>query len=59
VVDHFYNGIADWLRYDNQGAVLSSGFRHFNFSLPSAIAKTSVGDRSVSMTAGGVFALIV
>jgi len=58
VVDHFYNGIADWLRYDNQGAVLSSGFRHFNFSLPSAIAKTSVGDRSVSMTAGGVFALI-
>ena len=33
VVDHFYGGIADWLRYDNQGSQLAHGFQHFDFSL--------------------------
>jgi hypothetical protein len=34
VVDHFYNGVADWLRYDNQGSSLASNYRHFDFSVP-------------------------
>src|SRR5579872_6280024 len=34
VVDHFYNGVADWLRYDNVGSVLASSYRHFDFSVP-------------------------
>ena len=33
VVDHLYGGVADYTRYNNQGAVLASGFRHFDFSL--------------------------
>src|SRR5580698_10546302 len=34
VVDHFYRGIADGLRYDNQGSTLASSYRHFNFAVP-------------------------
>jgi hypothetical protein len=55
VVDHFYNGIADWLRYDNQGASLASSYRHFNFSVP---GKRLVGDGMVSAIAASVFAII-
>ncbi len=58
VVDHFYNGIADWLRYDNQGSVLSEGFRHFNFSLASMHPRGIVGDGAVSIFTGVIFAII-
>lgn len=56
VVDHFYSGIADWLRYDNQGASLASSYRHFDFSVPGG--KRLVGDGMVSAITAGVFAII-
>ncbi len=55
VVDHFYNGVADWLRYDNIGSVLASSYRHFDFSVP---GKRLVGDGMVSAIAASVFAII-
>jgi hypothetical protein len=58
VVDHLYGGIADYTRYDSQGAVLASGFRHFNFSLAPAQLRGIVGDGAVSIVAGVVFAII-
>ena len=58
VVDHLYGGIADYNRYDSQGAVLAEGFRHFNFSLAPAGLKGIVSDGSVSIVAGVVFAII-
>ena len=32
VVNHFYHGIADWIRYDTQGSILAPHFRAFNFT---------------------------
>lgn len=58
VVDHLYGGIADYTRYDSQGAVLASGFRHFDFSLAPAQLRGIVGDGAVSIVAGAVFTLI-
>ena len=58
VVDHLYGGIADYNRYDAQGAALAEGFRHFNFSLAPAGLQGIVSDGSVSIVAGVVFAII-
>jgi hypothetical protein len=58
VVDHLYGGIADYNRYDAQGAILAEGFRHFNFSLAPAGLMGIVSDGSVSIVAGVVFAII-
>jgi hypothetical protein len=55
VVDHFYNGVADWLRYDNQGSALASAYRHFDFSVP---GRRLVGDGMVSAFTASVFAII-
>jgi hypothetical protein len=58
VVDHIYQGIADYNRYDAQGAVLAEGFRHLNFSLAPAHLQGIVSDGSVSIVAGVVFAIV-
>jgi hypothetical protein len=58
VVDHIYQGIADYNRYDSQGAILSQGFRHLNFSLAPANLHGIVADGSVSIVTGVVFAII-
>ena len=58
VVDHLYGGIADYTRYDVQGSVLASGFRHFDFSLAPAQLRGIVGDGAVSIVAGVVFIII-
>ena len=58
VVDHLYGGIADYNRYDAQGAALAEGFRHLNFSLAPAGLRGIVSDGSVSIVAGVVFAII-
>jgi hypothetical protein len=58
VVDHLYFGIADYNRYDAQGAVLAEGFRHFNFSLAPAHLHGIVSDGAVSIVTGVVFAII-
>jgi hypothetical protein len=57
VVDHIYQGIADYNRYDAQGAALSEGFRHLNFSLGSN-SQGIVSDGAVSIVAGVVFTII-
>jgi hypothetical protein len=56
VVDHFYHGIADWLRYDNQGATLASSYRHFDFSVPGG--KGLIGSGMVTAIVASVFAII-
>lgn len=58
VVNHFYHGVADWLRYDNQGASLAPGFRHFNFSLAPGNLRGIVNDGSVSIAAAIVFVFV-
>jgi hypothetical protein len=58
VVDHFYHGIADWLRYDGQGSLLAGGFRHFNFSLAPGHLKGIVNDGSVSIVTGAIYTLV-
>ena len=58
VVDHLYQGIADYNRYDAQGTALASGFRHFDFSLAPANLRGIVSDGSVSIVTGVVFAIV-
>ncbi len=58
VVDHLYGGIADYNRYDAQGAALAQGFRHFNFSLAPANLRGIDSDGSVSIVTGVVFAIV-
>jgi hypothetical protein len=58
VVDHFYHGVADWKRYDNQGSLLAPGFRHLDFSLAPGHLRGIVNDGSVSIAAGIVFAFV-
>jgi len=55
VVDHFYGGIADWTRYDSEGAALAVGFRHFDFALGQLHGIVNNG--AVSIIAGAVFAI--
>jgi hypothetical protein len=57
VVDHLYGGIADYNRYDAQGAALAEGYRHLNFSMARG-SQGIVSDGSVSIVAGVVFAII-
>jgi hypothetical protein len=58
VTQHFYHGIADWIRYEHQGANLAPGFRHLNFSLQPGNLRGIVNDGSVSIAAGIVFAIV-
>lgn len=58
VVDHFYHGIADWIRYDTQGGILAPEFRHFDFSTANANLRGIVNDGSVSIAAGIVMAIV-
>ena len=58
VVDHFYHGIADWIRYDTQGSILAPNFRSFNFTLAGSNVRGIVNDGSVSIFAGVVMAIV-
>ena len=58
VVNHLYAGVADYNRYDFQGAALAPGFRHLDFSLAPANLRGIVADGSVSIVAGVVFAVV-
>jgi hypothetical protein len=58
VVDHLYAGVADYNRYDAQGALLSNGFRHLDFSLAPGHLQGIVSDGAVSIVTGVVFAII-
>jgi hypothetical protein len=56
VVDHFYGGVADWLRYDHQGAILATNWRAGHFTLTGV--NRLLGDGAVSI-AGGVVMTVV
>ena len=58
VVDHLYGGIADYNRYDSQGALLVPGFHHLNFSLAPAHLGGIVSNGAVSIVAGVVFSIV-
>jgi hypothetical protein len=58
VINHLYGGVADFNRYDSQGAALSNGFRHFDFSLAPGHLNGIVSNGAVSIVAGVVFAII-
>ena len=58
VVNNFYHGIADWIRYDTQGAILAPNFRSLNFTLQGANVRGIVNDGSVSIFAGIVMAIV-
>jgi hypothetical protein len=58
MVNHLYGGIADFNRYDSQGAVLAGGFRHFDFSIPPGVVGGIVSNGAVSIVAGVVFAIV-
>ena len=49
VVNHFYNGIADWLRYTHQGALLSDNWRNFQFTAHGTGIGRIVGNGAVSV----------
>ena len=58
VVDHFYGGIADWIRYIHQGAILAPNYRHLNFTTAGADVRQIVNDGSVSISTGIVMAIV-
>jgi len=58
IVEHLYGGVADFNHYDPQGAVLASGFRHFDFSLAPAHLGGIVANGAVSIVAGVIYTFI-
>ncbi|HTU37559.1 MAG TPA: hypothetical protein VMF35_06045 [Acidimicrobiales bacterium] len=58
VVDHFYGGVADWLRYDHQGALLADLWRNGHFTLAGSGVNGIVGNGSVSIAGGVVMTFV-
>jgi hypothetical protein len=58
VDNHAYHGVADFSGYVHQGAALSSNFRALHFTTQGAGLRSALGDGSVSIAAGIVFALV-
>jgi hypothetical protein len=59
VVDHFYNGVADWLRYDHLGALMAENVRHGHLSLAgTGISQHFINDGSVSFYGGVIMSVI-
>ena len=58
VVNHVYHGVTDYTRYVNQGAILGRHFDKFDFTLPPSVGNKLLGDGSVSVAAGVVFAIV-
>jgi hypothetical protein len=58
VVDHFYGGVADWLRYDHQGALLADMWRNGHFALAGSGVNGILGSGSVSIAGGIVMTLV-
>jgi len=58
VVNHVYHGITDYTRYVSQGAQLGKHFDRFDFTLPYSVGHKILGDGSVSIAAGVVFAIV-
>lgn len=58
VDNHAYHGVADFSGYVHQGANLSKNFRAFDFTTKGADLRSALGDGSVSIAAGIVFAIV-
>jgi hypothetical protein len=58
VVNHFYNGVADWLRYTHQGALLADNWRNFQFTTEGTGIGGIVGNGATSIY-GGVIMTVV
>lgn len=58
VVDHFYNGVADWVVYLHQGSILASNWRAGRLTLAGSGITGIVGDGSVSIAAGIVMTIV-
>ncbi len=53
VVDHLYAGVADWLRYDHQGALFADSLRHGHFTFKGTdIGQHFINDGSISFVGG-------
>ena len=58
VDNHAYHGVADFSGYVHQGATLSANFKTFHFTTQGARLRSVLGDGSVSIAAGLVFAIV-
>ncbi len=58
VVKHFYGGVADWLRYTHQGALLADNWRNFQFTTQGTGIGPIVGNGATSIY-GGVIMTVV
>jgi len=58
VVDHFYAGISDWLRYDHQGALLAANWRAGQFTLAGTGIHRILGDGAVSIFGGAIMTIV-
>jgi hypothetical protein len=58
VVDHFYHGVADWLRYTHQGALLADNWRNFQFTTNGTGIGKIIGNGATSIY-GGVIMTVV
>jgi hypothetical protein len=58
VVKHFYGGVADWLRYSHQGALLADNWRNLQFTTQGTGIGGIVGNGATSIY-GGVIMTVV
>jgi len=58
VVDHVYHGVSDFTRYVDQGSRMAPNFRAAHFTTAGSGIRSILGDGSVSIAAGVVFALV-
>lgn len=58
VVDHFYAGVSDWLKYTHQGALLADMWRNGHFALAGSGVTGLLGNGATSI-AGGVVMTVV
>ena len=53
VVDHLYAWVADWLRYDHQGALFADSLRHGHSTFKGTdIGQHFINDGSISFVGG-------
>jgi len=58
VVDHVYHGVSDFTRYVDQGVRMAPNFRSGHFTTAGSGIRGILGDGSVSIAAGVVFAFV-
>ena len=59
VVNHFYGGVADWLRYTHQGALLADNWRNFQFTTAGSRNRAASWATGPPPSIGGVIMTVV